>query len=288
MRRPDFIIIGAMKCATSSLHTQLSSHPGIFGSEPKEPNYFSDDAQFAKGEDWYLRLFAGARQTDLVFESSTHYTKLPDYPQTIARMKSMLPGVKLVYVMRHPIDRLVSHYIHQWTQNVIRCEINEAVDRFPELVQYSRYAYQLAPYFEAYGRSAVLPVFFASLKNDPQRELERVARHVGYRGPVHWREEVGRQNASAERIRRFPGYELFIDSAPMAFLRRQLVPQKLRDAVKARLSMKSRPALDAATVQRLEALFDEDLRMLSQWLGTELTCASFEERSSRGDLEWAC
>jgi hypothetical protein len=232
-------------------------------------------------------LFAGAAENDLLFESSTHYTKLPDHPGTVSRMKAMLPRLKLVYVMRNPLDRLVSHYIHQWTQNVIRCEIDQAVDRFPELVSYGRYAYQLTPYFEAYGKEAVLPVFFAALKADPQRQLERVARHIGYAGPVRWNDEIGRQNASAERIRRFPGYELLIDSAPMAFLRRQLVPQALRDAVKGRLSMTKRPTLSSATARRLEALFDEDLRLLSDWLGTDITCATFDETTSRGDLDWA-
>jgi hypothetical protein len=57
MTRPDFIIMGAMKSATSTLHTQLAMQPGIFMSTPKEPNYFSDDAEFSRGEQWYADLF---------------------------------------------------------------------------------------------------------------------------------------------------------------------------------------------------------------------------------------
>ncbi len=52
-------------------------------------------------------------ENDLCGESSTHYTKLPDYPETVSRMKALLPSVKLIYVMRHPIERLISHYVHQ-------------------------------------------------------------------------------------------------------------------------------------------------------------------------------
>lgn len=111
--KPDFIIIGAMKCATSSLHTQLAQQPGIFMTTPKEPNFFSDDGQFALGLSWYKNLFSDAQSGDICGESSTHYSKLPDYPQCIQRMSFYLPTVKLIYVMRHPIDRLVSHYIHQ-------------------------------------------------------------------------------------------------------------------------------------------------------------------------------
>ena len=57
---PDFMIIGAMKSATSTLHEQLAANPGFFMSRPKEPNFFSDDAVWARGLDWYSALFASA------------------------------------------------------------------------------------------------------------------------------------------------------------------------------------------------------------------------------------
>ncbi len=53
--------------------------------------------------------------TDLRGESSTHYTKLPTYPRTVDRMVRDLPRLKLIYVMRHPIERLVSQYVHELT-----------------------------------------------------------------------------------------------------------------------------------------------------------------------------
>jgi len=287
VKRPDFIIIGAMKSATSSLHVQLASHPGIFMSDPKEPNFFSDDDEYRRGTNRYLSLFAGAGVGDLCGESSTHYTKLPDYPQTIPRMKALLPNVRLIYVMRHPIDRLVSHYIHQWTQNVIRSDINDALDEYPELINYGRYSYQLEPYFSAFGRASVLPVFFAAVKQQPQRELARIARFIGYRGPLTWKEDLGAQNVSAERLRRFRGYRLIVDSPPMAFVRRAIVPQSVRDMVKARLSMKERPTLDASKITRLESIFDEDLRTLSKWLDVDLSCKNFDDITSKDQLEWA-
>ncbi len=78
-RLPDFIIIGAMKSATSTLHNQLSAQPGIFMSTPKEPNFFSDDDIYNQGLSWYSGLFSDANARDICGESSTHYTKLPDY-----------------------------------------------------------------------------------------------------------------------------------------------------------------------------------------------------------------
>jgi len=285
MKKPDFIIIGAMKCATSSLHAQLAAQEGIFGSDPKEPNFFSDDSQYQRGPEWYFDLFADASSADLAGESSTHYTKLPDYPHTVERMKALLPTVRLVYVMRNPIDRLVSHYIHRWTEKVVDCDINQAVDRFPELVSYSRYSYQLKPYVEAYGRASILPVFLPALRRHPQEQLARVARHIGYRGQARWDEALAAQNQSSGRMRQFRGYELLINSPPMVALRRAAVPRSLRAFVRSKLTMKERPVLHPAVRKRLEHTFDEDLEVLSSWLGAEITCANFDRATANG-LDW--
>ncbi|NEO98895.1 MAG: sulfotransferase [Symploca sp. SIO2E9] len=124
---PNFIIIGAMKCATTTLHEQLARQPGIFMTKLKEPNFFSNDERYAKGINWYLSLLESAKADDLCGQSSTHYTKLPTYSQTIERMYQYLPDVRLIYVMRHPIDRLKSQYIHEWKKRVISVEINQAI-----------------------------------------------------------------------------------------------------------------------------------------------------------------
>jgi len=141
--RPDFIIIGAMKCATSSLHDQLAATPGFFMTRLKEPNFFSNDEQFARGGDWYLSLFKHAAPGDLCGESSTHYTKLPTYPKTVERLYERLPDAKLIYVMRHPVNRLISQYTHEWTEREIDVPIDEAIERYPRLTDYSRYTMQL-------------------------------------------------------------------------------------------------------------------------------------------------
>jgi hypothetical protein len=125
------------------------------------------------------------------------------------------------------------------------------------------------------------------VKEQPQTELERIARFIGYRGTATWRDDLGAQNVSTERLRRFRGYRLIVDSPPMALLRRALVPQSVRDLVKARLTMKQRPVLEDSNVARLESIFDEDLHALSEWLKVDLTCANFDEKTSGNRLEWA-
>ena len=181
--RPDFIVLGAMKSATTTLHEQLACQPGVFMSRPKEPNYFSDDQIHARGWRWYSSLFRAAEPGDLRGESSTHYTKLPSYPRTVDRMVRDLPQVKLIYVMRHPIDRLISQYVHEITCGRIRVPLSEAIYRHPELVDYSRYTMQLRPFLEAYGIRNILPVFFPRLVKHSQDELERIGRFLGHKGP---------------------------------------------------------------------------------------------------------
>ncbi len=285
-RLPDFVIIGAMKSATSSLYEQLAAQPAIFMSTPKEPNFFSDAKQYAKGLSWYSKLFAEAPAESLLGEASTHYTKLPTYPLTIMRLREHLPNARFVYVMRHPIDRLVSHYIHEWSTGVYRCGIEEAIEKYPELIAYGRYAAQLAPYFEAFGSAAVLPVFFDHLLREPQAELERICRFIGYRGQPAWKHDLKPDNVSSERIRRFLGYGLLIESAPATWLRRNFIPQGLRDAVKRTLRMRDRPSLSPRIQAGLEAEFDRDLEQLGEWLGADLDCKNFKQLTSVTPLNW--
>ncbi len=283
---PDFMIIGAMKSATSTLHEQLAANAGFFMSRPKEPNFFSDDDAWARGLAWYGGLFAAAPAGALKGESSTHYTKLPTHPHTLERLTASVRTRRFVYVMRHPVDRLVSHYIHEWSQGVYTEPIEEAIESRPELVAYGCYAMQLAPWIERFGREAILPVFFERLAAHPEEELTRVARFVGHAGPVAWKSELGRQNVSAERVRRSPMRDALIASPLATALRRTLVPRALRDRIKARWQMRDRPALSPSATARVAARFDADLAVLGQWLSAPLSCARYAEGVAPRALDW--
>jgi len=286
-RLPQFIIIGAMKSATTSLQEQLEQQPGIFMCEPKEPNFFSDDDQYHNGIAWYGDLFAPAPPDTLLGEASTHYTKLPTYPKTVARMRALLPVVRLVYVMRHPVDRLISHYMHEWTMGNVNSSINEAVDHCPEMTAYSQYAMQLEPFFDTYGRDSVLPVFFDRLIHEPAAELERVCRFIGYRPTPQWVPDLKPSNVSSERLRRLPGEELLVRSNFATQLRRALIPKSWREWVKSRLIMRQRPLLSQEVRSTLEASFDRDLARLGEWLGQPLSCQDFKQITKTRELNWA-
>jgi hypothetical protein len=285
-RLPDFIIIGAMKCATSTLHDQLSNQSGIFMTEPKEPYFFSNDDVWEKGLDWYSSLYNDARENDICGESSTHYTKLPTYPRTIERMRAHLPCAKLIYVIRHPFDRLISHYIHDWSEKIIDTPIDDAVKSHSNLIDYSKYAMQIHPFLETYGADNILLVFFEHLLSQPQDEIERIARFIGYPDRPQWLSGSA-SNVSSRRLKSSPLRDAIVWNPVSTWLRRRFVPKSTREWIKGFWQMKQRPQLSRQTSDMLESVFDRDLYLLGKWIGTDLTCQTFKQVAKTSMPNWS-
>ena len=280
--RPDFIVIGAMKAATSTLHDQLAAQPGIVMSEPKEPCYFSDDDVYARGDDWYASLFAAADESDLCGESSTHYTKLPRHPATVDRIAAHASTPRFVYVVRHPVDRLVSHYVHDWSFNVVPDTIRQAIVDNPDLVDFGRYGHQIRPYVERFGAERILLVRFEQLRSDPQALLDEVGRFIGAEARLRWVERESK-NVSSQRLRESPWRDRLLDNRAAAAVRRRLVPKAVRQRVAGMWQMSERPELPDDLRRELEERFDADLAGLRDLLGVELSCATFDGPSDDAD-----
>ncbi len=283
---PDFVVIGAMKAATSTLHMQLSLQPGISMSLPKEPNFFSDEANWARGFLWYRSLFAGADMGDICGESSTHYTKLPDYPDALPRLAAHLPHAKLIYMMRHPVDRLMSHYSHGWLERSIDGPIDAAIGMHPEMIAYGLYAMQIAPWIATFGKDRVLPVFMERMLVDPQAELERICDFLGYAGAPSWQADLGTENLSGERLRDSTWRDALVYHPLVTSIRLNLVPRGVRNWIKRGWQMKTRPLLGAEALTRVTALFDADLAELGAMLGVSLDCANFKQVVRGNLLDW--
>lgn len=262
MPSPNFIIIGAMKCGTSTLAAQLGAQDGVFITTPKEPNFFSDDTAYAKGITWYQQLFDQAGPNDIKGEASTHYTKLPTYPETIARLPAEMGTIKFIYLIRDPIARAISHYIHEWSMGEITEDIGTAFETHPELISYSCYGQQLAPYVEAFGADRIHITTLEALRDNPQATLEQVGAFLNIPQLPVWQQENERVNVSADRVRRFPLHGLLIDNPIATSLRRLLIPQVLRDWVKAKRQMQTRPQPSQALIAQLQNTFMQDKALL--------------------------
>ncbi|MEL6517887.1 MAG: sulfotransferase [Pseudomonadota bacterium] len=263
MTTPDFVIIGAMKSGTTSLYAQLAAQEGVFMSPLKEPNYFSDDENFAKGRDWYGALFNDAKPGDLKGEASTHYAKLPTYPETIDRMADTLDSPRLIYVIRDPVTRALSHYVHGFSQREIHCDLPEAVSEHPELIEYGRYAMQIAPFIDRFGKDSILLTSLERMKADPQGELSRIGVHIGAKKPLVWQTEMSAQNASDQRWRRLPFEHFLVENPLLRALRRGLVPKSVRDWVRQTRGIEGHPDLPEHQRHHMEQIFLEDRKALA-------------------------
>ena len=262
MARPDFVMIGAMKCGTSTMAAQLGAQDGIFLTDPKEPNFFSDDTVFAKGQGWYEALFRDAPGGALKGEASTHYTKRPDLPQTVERMAAALPDVRLVYMIRDPMARIVSHYIHAWSEGWTSAPLDAALDEMPSLVDYGLYGWQITPFVETWGADAICLTSLERMRADPGGELARVAAHLGHAGSVAWT-DLSTQNVSAERVRKLPLHGLLVDNKLATALRRSLVPKALRTRIRQARQMPDRPTIPGHRLAALRTRFLEDRAVLA-------------------------
>lgn len=286
-RLPDFVIIGAMKCGTSTLHEQLALRSGLHMSSPKEPNFFSDEDRYARGLDWYRDCFAGASPGQLCGESSTHYTKWPTLPRAPERLWRHVPEARLVYVMRDPLERIVSQYIHEWSRREVRGRFEEVLLQEERFTAYSSYARQLEPYLERFGSERILLVAFERMWAEPDAQLARICRFIGDPSPepCRWTEALPAQNVSSRRLRRSPLREALLQVPLLRWLKDGL-PSAAREVLKRPWRMVERPEISDALHRELEARIDPDLARLGGWLGRSLSCRDWRCEAQRAELDW--
>ena len=196
--KPNTFVIGAMKSGTTSLCNQLAVHPDIFMARIKEPDFFSRDEEFAKGQKYYESLFRESNGQRIVAEGSTSYTKQLQYPHAASRIHHYAPDAKLVYLVRDPIARLQSHWAHERLKGRTQLDVNAFVRSCPEAIDISNYWKQILPYLERFDASQILVLFTHELRDQPREALGRCCRFLGIR-PFEMDEILSRRNATSER-----------------------------------------------------------------------------------------
>lgn len=178
---PDFMVIGATKAGTTSLHFYLSLHPEIFMSKPKEPRFFADAPEplgrWHRGLDWYRGLFVSAKR--LCGETSPTYAAAPAIPGVPGRIASLLPAAKFVYLVRSPYERLVSHYLMLRRAGRTELSLSDAIERFPYVLDSSCYGTQLAGYLEYFPAERILVVESEALKAERGLTMRKIFTFLG-------------------------------------------------------------------------------------------------------------
>jgi hypothetical protein len=188
---PEFIISGFQKCGTTALKYNLNKHshlslPGVDGVSNNELNFFrvgSSNNTFSRGLDWYMSLFTGG--SVMQGESSPNYSFEPE--QTASKMYEIHPNVKLIFILRNPLDRALSafnHYLQvmprsvswgNWNPNASFSQNLKIKGAFGDL----NYAHVLKTYIRLFDRSQLHIVIQEQLHTNPQPEFDKIFKFLG-------------------------------------------------------------------------------------------------------------
>ena len=163
---PNLIVIGAMKSGTTSLHHYLGIHPAIAMSEKKELDFFVHKENYANGIAWYQKHFDPT--SPITGETSPSYSKTHVYPEVPENIYRFNPEMKLIYLVRDPIQRLVSHFYEAQEQGRAASTIDEFLANYRDdnRVATSRYFMQLQAYLKFFPIEQIKVVCTEELRKD--------------------------------------------------------------------------------------------------------------------------
>lgn len=163
------LIIGSMKCGTSSLFSYLNGHPEICRSREKEPEFFSKNGDQALKMEQYTDLWQFDEKVHkYAMEASTGYTKYPSNGDVPKRIFDSGINPRFIYIVRNPFDRIESHY------NFMQSDASWGSDITDDhLIHASNYFLQLEQYRQYYPKDNILVLDFAELKENPKQLLKK-------------------------------------------------------------------------------------------------------------------
>lgn len=190
--RPNLFLVGAMKSGSSALTFHLHAHPQIFMTmRPKEPSYFVAREQLKevypqmerlglwKGEECYLALFKGADNARVVGDASQNYARLNRVTGVAERIAAFNRDARILYIMRDPVERTISHYWYMVLNFGERRDISEAIKRDRDYLDTSYYAMQLKPYIELFGRENVKAITSEAMRSSLIPTMQGVYEWLG-------------------------------------------------------------------------------------------------------------
>ena len=277
--KPDFIGIGAQKCASTWVYRILEDHPEVGVSQPKEVNYFS--YYYDRGRQWYLKHFTEQSIPKIIGEFSTSYLCDPRAP---SRAFSYNPGLRIILTLRDPIERAFSNHLHeirikQYTGPDFSFEAG--LNNNPMYLEQSRYATHLKKWMDYFSEERIIVLLQEEIKQDPLREANRLYRFL----------EIDRNHQSTFLFRKsnpsyaekYKGFDRSLRllgffarrlgfSDMVQSVRRHSIISYIRDSNKEHLS-ESIPAMTVDTQTYLVKELTNDVRELATLL-------------NRNDLPW--
>lgn len=225
--KPDFMVIGAAKCATTTIRWLFRRHPELY-VVPEESQFFNDDGAFARGFDWHASRYAAAGSRQLRGEVCNGCTMKERYPRAFERLTAFAGRLKLFYLVRDPFDRIESFWLELRSQHpdYVHYDFDKAVHLNRDwLADASNYLAQLEPYRQFYGDESIHVVFYEDFRADPARVIRDCFRFLGVdpdvdvtSAPTHLNASEGKSIALPilSQLRSISLYRRAVDRLPFA------------------------------------------------------------------------
>lgn len=287
---PSFVCVGGPKCGTTSLYHYLRGHPDVFLPAQKELHYFAVPdlmerpngpgmrsvlAGIVKTEADYRKTYRSSPASAVSGDISPSYLTSPAAPQAI---KDLLGNPKIIIMLRDPVDRMFSQYMHLRRSAREDLEFEDALAAEParlaqgwgDMWLYRNGAYSadaVARYFEMFGRDNVMVILATDMRADTRGVMKQVMEFIGVDSSVELDLE-GEFNKSGMPKSRV--IARMIDASPIATFAKRVIPRELGASIKRRIQeMNTGPRLILSDDKRKEyrAEFAEDTRKLEELIG---------------------
>jgi len=270
---PTFLICGAHKAGTTALYKFLARHPDVLMSEPKETGFFHE--HYDKGWEWFASHFRGYDEHAAVGEASSMTMASAKAPGRIAER---LPEVKLLFLLRNPIERAYSHYhYHLYTgkaatpasfSEVIRDEENPFRN---EIVRLGRYDRQIPQFDEHFSRNQMKIILQEDLREETESVVRDVCRFIGIE-PT-FTPSAKTHNATKNPV--LPGLYYWVRRAwqPVKSIGESVFPKGvdvLRQGARQLLTTRDRPEMAIEDRAYLLRVYEDTISWTEQRLGRTL------------------
>lgn len=227
----DFCVIGAGKAGTTSLSQCLAQHPEISFSNPKEPHFFSHHADWDQRISEYARLFESKPSARLRGEGSPHYACVPLWPESAQRLWAHNPNMKLMHILRHPVDRAISAYGQYIAMGELSGNPNLDWYKIPHITATGQYHAQIQHYLQYFPIDQIHFIKFDEFVKNQTHTLSKIADFLGISAepfatmpPVH-------ANRPEDKLYVRPGMAGLV-THPATSRLRMLLPEAIRTPLK--------------------------------------------------------
>lgn len=227
MIKPNFYIIGAAKCATTTLANLLADHPEAAIVKGKEPHFFSLGASTQSALEAYLLKYSHCTNECAIGDGSTSYSRIRYNPDTIKRIYDFTPEAKIIYLVRHPLERIESAYVERMMSpnNQNMSSLNESVHKIPMMVDSSRYWEVFDAYRQTFPEKNIMIVWFEEFIQDQQKVFATICRFLGINDstentstPMHSNTRVMKETLRARQGRTLNKLDTQLDAATRNYI----------------------------------------------------------------------